>query len=114
MAEVKIVGTNASEMDERPPLNLFFSTLTSSEKIKKESFMVDFNQIDRLSNHQKMRIETKKKEDEEEERKRKRKTVTSVPGRASLLEGAKRRQKRKSNTNTNSFTLSPLQTSAWR
>jgi len=40
--------------------------------------MVDFNQIDRLSNHQKMRIETKKKEDEEEERKRKRKTVTSL------------------------------------
>ena len=39
--------------------------------------MVDFNQIDRLSNHQKIRIETKKKEDEEEERKRKRKTVTS-------------------------------------
>ena len=31
--------------------------------------MVDFNQIDRLSNHQKMRIETKKEEDEEEKNK---------------------------------------------
>jgi len=76
LAEVKIVGTKAIEMDEWP-LNLSLNTDVKRKNKRKRVFLVDFNQIDRLSNHQKMRIETKKEEDEEEARKRKRKTVTS-------------------------------------
>ena len=70
LAEVKIVGTKAIEMDEWP-LNLSLNTDVKRKNKRKRVFLVDFNQIDRLSNHQKIRIEPKKEEDEEEKKKKK-------------------------------------------
>ena len=49
--------------------NLSLNTDVKRKNKRKRVFLVDFNQIDRLSNHQKIRIETKKEEDEEEKNK---------------------------------------------